>query len=195
MRGPGPTIRTWAGIAGSAFVSGTWIGWTVENVPLESLTVGDWIRSLSWTAVAFAAPVAASAALASDVAIPSFVPMLGRGGQRPRVPLQFVLGGLLIAVVVLAVQAALGLVFDPRYRDFPFAPLLGATIPLLAVASLGHRLPGPRPIAQTAAAAALALAAIYIVPNETIANWQAMWVCGGLVALAITLLAVRDAPG
>ena len=39
--------------------------------------------------------------------------------------------------VVLAVQAALGLVFDPRYRDFPFAPLTGAAVPLLAAGDVG----------------------------------------------------------
>ena len=47
-----------------AFAGGTLIGWTVANVPLESLTVGDWIRSLAWTAVAFVAPVAAAVAVA-----------------------------------------------------------------------------------------------------------------------------------
>ena len=33
------------------------IGWTIENVPLESLTLGDWLRSLAWAAVALMAPV------------------------------------------------------------------------------------------------------------------------------------------
>ena len=35
----------------------------------------------------------------------------------------------------------------------------------------------------------LALCAVYIVLNETFANWQALWFCAGLLALAVSLLA------
>jgi hypothetical protein len=49
--------------------------------------------------------------------------------------------------------------------------------------------------AELAAAAVLGLSAIYIVFNETIANWQALWFCAGLIALAVTLVRVQDAPG
>jgi glucan 1,3-beta-glucosidase len=42
--------------------------------------------------------------------------------------------------------------------------------------------------AETVAAATLALSAIYIVFNESFANWQALWFCAGLLALAVTLL-------
>ncbi len=38
-----------------------------------------------------------------------------------------------IALVLFAVQAALGLVFDPRYRDFQFAPLTAAVVPFLVL--------------------------------------------------------------
>jgi hypothetical protein len=41
----------------------------------------------------------------------------------------------------------------------------------------------------------LALCAIFIVLAETFANWQALWFCGGLVALAVSLLPGRAAPG
>src|SRR5262249_6783100 len=40
--------RCWLRIAVIATVAGILIGWTVANVPLESLTVGDWLRSLAW---------------------------------------------------------------------------------------------------------------------------------------------------
>ena len=52
-------------IAAMAFASGSVIGWTIANVPLESLTAGDWIRSLAWAAVALIAPIVAAAAAAS----------------------------------------------------------------------------------------------------------------------------------
>jgi exo-beta-1,3-glucanase (GH17 family) len=196
---PVPAGR-WFAIAVMAFVSGTLIGWTVENVPSESLSSGDWLRSLAWAAVALMAPVACAAAVVSGATMPSFAAMLGRHAQRPRQPLTLWLGTLLIALAVLAIQAALGLDFDPRYRDFPFAPLTGGVFPFLVVL-LPQRF-GPRPgskrahpAAEIAAAATLGLSAVYIVFNETIANWQALWFCAGLIALAVTLVRVRDAPG
>jgi glucan 1,3-beta-glucosidase len=101
---------------------------------------------------------------------------------------------LLLLLTMLAVQAALGLVFDPRYRDFPFAPLSGAAAPFLVLLTSWPRRRDLRPAAETAAAAVLALAAVYVVCNETLANWQAVWFCAGLMALALVLLPARDAP-
>ena len=100
-----------------------------------------------------------------------------------------------MALTVLAVQAALGLVFDPRYRDFPFAPFSGAVAPFLLTLRVWPRLRQLKPGAETAAAATLALSAAYIAFNETFANWQALWFCAALLALAITLLPERDTPG
>jgi exo-beta-1,3-glucanase (GH17 family) len=214
------TPGQWLAIAVMAVGSGTVMGWTLENIPMESRSGGEWLRSLSWAAVALIAPVASATAAASGSAIPGFASMLGRKAQRPSEPLAWLLGGLLIALAVLAMQAALGLDFDPRYRDFPFAPLTGGVLPLLAIAVLrhlrsatGHRKsagefvaletaagapPAPQrryPAAEVATAAVLGLSAIYIVFNETLANWQALWFCAGLIALAVTLLRVPDAPG
>jgi hypothetical protein len=50
-------------------------------------------------------------------------------------------------------------------------------------------------LAETVAAAVLALAAIFIVWNETWQNWQALWFSGALILVAITLIRVRAAPG
>jgi exo-beta-1,3-glucanase (GH17 family) len=189
-----PRTALWVAVAANAVVSGTLIGWTIENVPIESLTIGDWVRSLAWAAVAFLAPVTAAGARASAATIPSFARMLGRRAERPRQPLELALGGLLVVLVVLAAQAALGLVFDSRYRDFPFAPLTGATFSfLLLVRSLPDR-KDFRPAAETVAAAALVLSAIYVLSNETLANWQAVWFCAAATALAVILLPARDAP-
>jgi exo-beta-1,3-glucanase (GH17 family) len=210
----------WFAIAAMAFVSGTLIGWTVENIPIESLKSGDWLRSFAWAAVALMAPVACAAAAASGTTMPGFASMLGRPAHRPREPLALMLGVLLIVLAVLAMQAALGLDFDPRYRDFPFAPLTGGAFPFLVVAVLRYfrtemppgeadaklvsietdKLAPPHPnssypAAEVATAAMLGVSALYIVFNETVANWQALWFCAGLIALALTLVRARDAPG
>jgi hypothetical protein len=36
---------------------------------------------------------------------------------------------------------------------------------------------------------------VFIALNESFANWQALWFCAVLVAVAVTLLRLRDAPG
>ena len=44
--------------------------------------------------------------------------MFGRAAQHTKDRTQLAVGLMLAAVIVVCVQAALGLVFDPRYRDF-----------------------------------------------------------------------------
>ena len=183
----------WLRIAAMAIASGATIGWTIENVPLESLTLGDWLRSLAWTAVALMAPLVSAAALASGARPPVFAQILGRAEQRPRRAIPLSLGLILLVTVVLSAQAALGLVFDGRYRDFPFAPLTAAAVPLLVLATWKRR--SNVPAAEKAMAVTLAVSAVYIVGNESFANWQALWFAAALLALALTLVQARDVPG
>jgi len=98
-------------------------------------------------------------------------------------------------VVVLATQTALGFVFDPRYRDFPFVALTIATVPALLLMLLnGPSLnSGRRPIAETTFAVLLALSVVYIGFNEGSANWQSLWTCGAYALLAFTLSLARVA--
>jgi len=102
-------------------------------------------------------------------------------------------GAILLAATVLALQTALGLVFDPRYRDLTFAPLTAAVVPYAVASLVGIR--GPARLGQAERIAALTLAgsAVYIVLNESFENWQAVWFAAVLVLLAITLFRLRDA--
>jgi glucan 1,3-beta-glucosidase len=187
-------MQIWLAIAASAVASGTMIGWAIASIPLESLTVGDWMRSLAWGAVAIAAPVLCAMAVAAGVEVPSFARVLGRRVDRVEGWLAILLGLVLVALTLLAVQAALGLVFDPRYRDFPFPALMAAAVPFLARKTSWPRLRNVQPCAETVAAATLVLSAVYIVLNETLANWQALWFAAGLLVLAVSLLPARGAP-
>ena len=87
-----PEASLWLRVAAIALLSGSVIGWTIANVPLESLTIGDWMRSLAWAAVALLAPIVAAAATVRGVAIPSFARVLARRAERPRDPLALALG-------------------------------------------------------------------------------------------------------
>ena len=184
----------WGKTAALVFLPAVLFGWTVETVPTESFSIGSWLRSLAFAVVAAAAPAVCAAACAAGRSTPAFAALLGGRGER-RDSLDWLLGGTLIALTLVTVEAALGLVFDPRYRDIPFAPLSAAVIPFLAVMLSAPHPNGARAKAETLAAAVLASCAGYILFNETFANWQSVWFCVASLALVVTLTAARDAPG
>ena len=134
-------------------------------------------------------------ALAADVSAPNFAQLIGPIDHRVRQPLVRTLGWLQLLLGVLAVQAALALAFDPRYRDFPFAPLTCAVVPVLLLAFLVRKPEGGRAMAESVTAAVLILAAVAIAIQEGVSNWQALWCCAALAGLALTLVRARSAPG
>ncbi len=189
----GFAISLWPRIAALSFVPAVLFGWTIETVPMESFSFGSWLRSLAFAATAAAAPVVCAVACAAGRAPPRFAALLGRNGER-RDGIDWALGGTLVALMLVSVEAALGLVFDPRYRDIPFAPLMAAAVPFLVLLASTPRPTGSRAIAETVAAAVLALSAAYIVFNERFSNWQSVWFCAGLIGLAFILERARGAP-
>jgi exo-beta-1,3-glucanase (GH17 family) len=188
-------LSLWLAVSVNAFVGGTLLGWTIENIPIESLGFGGWTRSVALAAVAVAAPPALSFAIMRGMPAPSFAGLLGPKSERARDPFACAIGAISIALFLLAFVVALGLVFDPRYRDFPFAPLTAAVVPFLMHKLAVARPKGSRSVAETAGAAVIALSVCYIVPNEGFANWQSLWTCAALAGLAINLALVRDARG
>ena len=72
--------------------------------------------------------------------------------------------------------------FDPRYRDFPFAGLTMAVVPFAAPAA---QPPANRACGRSrkrASPALLAVAALYIGVNEGRDNWQSLWTCAVYLA-------------
>lgn len=190
-----PTLTMWLAVTGNAIAGGALIGLSVANLPVESLYASGWLRSLAFLTVAVLSPVAVSMAIMRETALPRFSRLIGpvEGGARD--PLALTVGAVAIVTMLLALIVALGLVFDPRYRDFPFAPLTAAVAPLFLHSVTMPRPPGARGAAEIAAGAVLAASVPYIVLNESLANWQSLWVSATLAALAFTLVRVRDARG
>jgi exo-beta-1,3-glucanase (GH17 family) len=188
-----PASHRWLAVASIALTSGGVIGLVIENVPLESLGIGGWTQSLALAALAIAAPLAGAAGTMREVSVPTFAHVLGRAADPPTDPLGRALGLLLAALAVAGVTVALALVFDPRYRDFPFAPLTAAVVPFLVLALRESPRWGPRAVAEMVSAAALAGSAVFIAFNEGVENWQALWLCAALGLLAVTLSRSRDA--
>jgi hypothetical protein len=188
-----PLMMRWGGVGMIALIAGALVGWAIENVPLESLGVGGWARSTVMAALAILAPVGAAVALMRRLKVPSFAQVLGRPADRPRDRLAVALGFGFAVLCVVALESALGLVFDPRYRDFPFAPLSAAAVPFVIVSMAAGRPEGERGLAETVMAAALAGSALYVAINEGFANWQSLWLCAVFLAIALTLFRARDA--
>jgi hypothetical protein len=84
-------------------------------------------------------------------------------------------------------------VFDPRYRDFPFAALTMAVIPFWLLMTFNRPRSGERPIAEAVFAGLLTVATLYIGFNEGPANWQSLWTCLIYLMLAVTLWRARAA--
>lgn len=186
--GRGPVVA--AGVTAIALAAGVMAPWSLENVVVESLGAGGAVRGAAFAALALAVPAAAALALAAGVSVPLFQDVLDPRAWRRHGPIARFAGVALVATTVLAVQTALGLVFDPRYHDFTDAQLSALIIPL-AVTIVLDRGRAPRRAgsgrAEIVAAATVAAAAAYIVCNEGPANWQALWCGAALAVLAVTL--------
>ena len=65
-------LGLWLAVSANATVGGALIGWSLANMPVESLGVGDWLRSLAYAGVALLAPPALSAAAMRGAPLPRF---------------------------------------------------------------------------------------------------------------------------
>jgi len=189
-----PALR-WVSVGGVAALAGTFVPLAVEKVPLESLGIGGWVRSGILLLLAIGCPLAVAAALTRQRAITTFANILTWPLRSFECRLIPVVGFLLVVLTLVSLQVALGLVFDPRYKDFPYAPLSAAIGSLFILSLFQDAANAPRALAEQIAAGVLALSLIYILFNESFLNWQAVWLCGLLAALAFTLSTVRDARG
>jgi exo-beta-1,3-glucanase (GH17 family) len=183
---------SWLAVALMASIGGALLGMTVESFLLQSLGIGRWIRCAVLLAVAIGAPLFGAIALMSGRTLPTFSEIMGPQGNV-RLPGSLIGCGLVLTLTMLvACEAALGLVFDPRYRDFPFAALTIAALPYLILRLLNRPQPaGPRPPAEAVFAGLLGLSAAYIVFNEGFENWQSLWTCAAFFGLAMTLWLAR----
>jgi exo-beta-1,3-glucanase (GH17 family) len=181
-------VRPWIAVAAIAAVAGTLIGLTAEAVLLESLGIGGWLRSLALAAVALFAPPIVAAAVMRRTPPPSFAVLFGGHAAAGADTLMLATTALIAATGALAIQSALGLVFDPRYKDFPNAALTAAAASFLVLLFAAPRGKLEFGVAERLLAALLGVSAIYIAFNESFANWQALWFAAVLLALTANLL-------
>ncbi len=180
--------------AAIALTAGLTFGAAVMGLAGESVFFSGQLRAAGMLFLALAVPLAAAYAVARGGDLTGFADALSSAAWRQKEWTTPALALLLAATVVAGIQVSLGLVFDPRYKDFPVEALTGP-VTALFVLSFFHRDGAWRPgRAETAAAIILAFAAMYIVINESVVNWQAVWLAVLLILLAATALRARAAP-
>jgi exo-beta-1,3-glucanase (GH17 family) len=186
-----PRLASWIAVGIYGTTAGILLGIAADKVFYESYGLGGW---LGWGALLLAgvvSPLLCANALMAGRALPTFLELLGPLAARTRPGLTVILGLVVAITVLIGAETALGLVFDPRYRDFPFAALTMAVVPFSILTLLNRPKDGVRPLAEAVFAGLLAGAAFYTLFNEGKDNWQSLWSCAVYLLLAFTLWQAR----
>jgi glucan 1,3-beta-glucosidase len=186
-----PRLASWIAVGLSATTAGILLGVATDKMFYESYGFGGWLGWGALLAAAIASPLLCANALMSGRALPTFLELFGPGEPRVRPALTLLLGAALVVTTLIGAETALGFVFDPRYRDFPFAALTMAVVPFATLMLLNRPQKGVRPIAEAVFAGLLAASAGYTVFNEGSDNWQSLWTCAVYALLAVTLWQAR----
>jgi exo-beta-1,3-glucanase (GH17 family) len=188
---PSPRLASWVAVAVSATASGILLGVGVDKMLLESYGVGGWLIQGFMLMAAVTAPLLSTHALMSGRSLPSFLEVLGPPKGLTPLFMTNMLGITLIVTTLIAGQTALSLIFDARWRDFPFAALTMAVVPFWTLAFLNGSKSGERPLSEAVFAVLFALSAVYVVLNEGFENWQAMWTGATYLLLGSALWRAR----
>src|SRR6201996_7664027 len=188
-----PRLISWIAVALIATASGILLGLAADKMYYESYGIGGWVQWGVLLAAGLVSSVLSANALVSGRALPALLDMFGPRGEGTRLSASmWCLGAALVATCLIGSETALGFVFDPRYRDFPFASLTMAVVPF-ACLMLNRPQDGRRPIAESAFAGLFAISAGYVGINEGGANLQSLWTCPVYLLLALTLWRARAA--
>ena len=188
-----PAPAAWIAVAFVATAAGILLGIATDKLIYESYGLGGWLGWGALLAAGIASPLLGAHALMSGQSLPTFLELFGPRDGRVSARPVLLLGAVLLVTTLLSTETALGFVFDPRYRDFPYASLTMAVLPLTLLMLLNRPKEGVRPISETVFAGLLVMAALYAGINEGADNWQALWTCLLYVLLAVTLWRARAA--
>ncbi|HEY3678936.1 MAG TPA: beta-(1-6) glucans synthase [Bradyrhizobium sp.] len=186
-----PRLSSWIAVALSATTAGILLGLAVDKMYYESYGFGGWLCWGTLLAAGVVSPLLCTYALMAGRSLPTFLEWLGPRDLRNRSVLTILLGLVVAATTLIATETALGFVFDPRYKDFPFAALMMAVLPFSTLTLLNRPKEGTRPIAEAVFAGLLAASVLYIGCNEGPENWQSLWTCAIYLLLGLTLWQAR----
>jgi exo-beta-1,3-glucanase (GH17 family) len=188
-----PPLACWIAVGLTATSAGCLVGIAADKIFFESYGVGGWLQGGALLAASIVASIFGANAIISGRPLPTFLDLFGPRGEGERLAASMRLLGLsLVVTALIASETALGFVFDPRYKDFPYASLTMAVVPFAGLL-LNRPQAGRRPIAEAVFAGLLTIAAAYVGYNEGPDNWQSLWTCAAYIAFAITLWQARVA--
>jgi exo-beta-1,3-glucanase (GH17 family) len=183
-----PGLASWVSVAISATVGGILLGVSVEKTFYESYGLHGFLVQTLLLIAGVVAPPLCSIAQMSQRAPPKLLDLVGWRAARVRSLPAIIMGGTLAITTLIAAETALGLVLDPRWRDFPFASLTMAVVPFCTLVLLnGCRDKDLQPLAESMFAGLFAAAAPCILLREGLENWQALWTCAAYLLLGATL--------
>jgi exo-beta-1,3-glucanase (GH17 family) len=186
-----PRPVAWFAVGISATTAGILFGVAAQKMFYESYGAGGWLLWGSLLLAATAAPIVGANALMSGRALPTFLELLGPKNYQTQSMPAIMHGLTLMVTIVIGTETALGFVFDPRDKDFPYAALTMAAVPFAALTLLNRPKKGIRPMTESLFAGVLLMAAVYTGFNEGPANWQSLWTCAAYTLLAATLWQAR----
>ncbi len=187
-----PRLASWIAVGLTATSAGCLVGIATDKMFFESYGIGGWLQWGALLAAGIVASIFGANAIISGRTLPTFLDLFGPRGEREWLtPSMRLLGLSLVVTALIASETALGFVFDPRYKDFPFAALTMAVMPFSTLMLLNRPKQGVRPIAEAVFAGVLAASAFYTGFNEGPDNWQSLWTCAIYLLFAVTLWQAR----
>ncbi|GGF84063.1 beta-1,6-glucan synthase [Azorhizobium oxalatiphilum] len=181
----------WLGVAVVALAGGATLGAAFSALPLESLGVLGWTRNGAFVLAAIASLLVIPAAIGAGTRLPSLSLALGGTSRAGATGLAIATSAVLVLAVLAIGEVAFELVFDSRYKDFPYFPLTPIAVAVAVLAILRRPDGKGTGLAETFIFFGLVLAGLYIPLNETLKNWQALWFGLICLTLAFTLWRVR----
>jgi hypothetical protein len=170
---------------------GLLIGLAAEKAIDESYGLDGGLLQALLLAAGVILPLLCAKAVMTGQPLPAFVDLLGPRDGRARSWPVLIFGSVLTVAILVASETALGLVFDARSRDFPFASLTMFAVPLWTVTLLNPRNTATCRVAEAVFAGLLLSSALFIVINEGIRNWQSLWTSAAFLLLGISLAPPR----
>ena len=180
-------LAPWLAVSACATTGGILLGLGAEKAFYENYGVAGLLNQGWLLTAAIALPLLCANALMAGRPLPSLKELLGpRQGWPSPLP-ALVLGAVLMVATLITVEVALGLVFDPRSRDFPFASVTMAAVPVWTVALLCRRKSDGGVTAEAVFAGLLVAAALFLLFNEGVHNWQSLWTAAAFLLFGAAL--------
>jgi exo-beta-1,3-glucanase (GH17 family) len=181
----------WFAVSTCATSGGILAGLAAEKAFDESYGFAGGLFQGLLLAAGIVLPLLCANAVMTRRALPAFVELFGpRAGRTPSWP-ALLFGWTLTVAILVATETALGLVFDPRSRDFPFASLTMFVVPIGIVTLLNPRKSDTRRVAEAVFACLFVSSALFIFFNEGVRNWQSLWTSAAFLLLGISLAPPR----